>query len=126
MKRDMGLLRSICLEIERADDELDSAALEFDGFTSQQIAGHVQLLLDKDMIDAELITTNETDFPSYWITRLKPAGHDFVDASRNDVIWKQALAKVATATGGATLEVFLKVLRSGSLRALGMSEEAGE
>jgi Hypothetical protein (DUF2513) len=64
-------------------------------YTNEQIAGHVQLLLDHGLVEGNVISQHlgERQVPSgYFITRLTMSGHDFLDASRENKVWEKAKA----------------------------------
>jgi Hypothetical protein (DUF2513) len=64
-----------------------------DNYSDEQIAYHVQLLLDADLIEGKVISQNRggRQIPSgYFITRLTMSGHDFLDASRENKVWEKA------------------------------------
>lgn len=93
MKRDDDYIRKIMLELEESDDfrlaiqeTLSSTAEE------QKLIYHVQLLCD-----AGLFKTN-----GHGTYRLSSQGHDFLDAIRDDTVWRKT-KEGAASVGGLTI-----------------------
>jgi hypothetical protein len=47
-------------------------------------------------------------------------GHEFLDAARNDTIWRKATGKLVAVTGGTSLEVLKELLIAGAKQAVGL------
>ena len=102
MKRDMDLVRSIMIEVEKNPDPLAWADVQVPGHTSQEIAYHVMLLYEKGLIDANDCSSN--DGMDWKAKRLTFDGHEFLDAARSDTVWHKAKERVLSTTGTLTLE----------------------
>jgi hypothetical protein len=83
----MELIRLLLLRSE-GDEE---AARACEKFSVKERAYHVQLMIDASL--AEGITSRDAngDFSGAVVSRLTWTGHDFLDASRDDKIWKKYL-----------------------------------
>jgi len=87
MQRDMDLIRKIMLAVEEAASTLGTIEVKIDGYTDQQVAYHVALLREAGLLHAvDLSSKSGLDFRP---TRLTWAGHEFLDAARNDTIWRK-------------------------------------
>lgn len=121
MKRDMDLIRKILFEIERLypfkDYRLETIEIEnYDNFT---IYYHLCLLKEADLIEG----TEEPTINSqreFYPTRLTWKGYDFLDAARNDTIWKQAKAFIKDKGMGLSFDVLKGVLILKAKQELGL------
>ena len=106
MKRDMDLIRTILLEVEKLPLSGANSELEIPGHTPEEVTYHIMLCQEAGLLDA--VDASSFD-GTYWIpTRLTYQGHEFLDAARADTIWNQAKTSVLKTTGTLTLEA-LKV-----------------
>src|ERR1017187_5738286 len=103
MKRDMELCRTI---LEQIEDKFPNyaATVEIEGRTEEEIAYHVILLAEAGFIEAD-IHLNDLGIP--WATpkRMKWPGHEFLDAIRNDSVWKQVKETVKEKGGSIPFEI---------------------
>src|SRR4051794_38328755 len=103
MKRDMDLARAILLELERRPEWTGGGRgvkLELEGHTPGEISYHVMLLKEAGLVDAigdKAIAPTEDRWKP---TRLTWAGHEFLDAAREESLWQKAKAVVFEKTGG--------------------------
>jgi hypothetical protein len=49
------------------------------------------------------------------------AGHNFLDAVRNDTVWRKTMEKVGSAVGSTSLEIIKSVAESYAKQLLGLS-----
>ena len=117
MKRDMDLIRAILLAVEEQADA-DDRELRIDGAPADEVLAYHFLLLD----DAGLIESRPMGNVGYYRLlepkRLTWAGHEFLDAARNDDLWEQAKRMVLEKTGGQAMELLKTVLASLAKKAL--------
>lgn len=118
MKRDMDLVRTILLALADSDEPLWSTDLVTDEY-SRDVIGYHFLILD----EAGLIVANvkAADNDPYYIAvapRLTWEGNDFLDAVRDESIWKRVRSTIGKITGGASFEVFKTVASSLALDAI--------
>ena len=113
MKRDLDLYRRILLAVEQSDNGPDDPIeLDFvDEYAQGVVSYHVMLLDEEGLIrGVRLLVVPSVPDPYAWFPkRLTAAGHNFLDAARNDDIWnegKKCLKKV----GSASLDVLLPIL----------------
>jgi hypothetical protein len=102
----MDLVRKILLAVE--ESAVKPRVPEIDGYTSEEIAYHSRLLLDAGLITA--FDASSHDGETYLITGLTWAGHDFLDASRNDTIWNKAKDVIKSKGGAFTFEILKSLL----------------
>src|SRR6266481_2807845 len=90
MKRDMELIRIVLLSVEeKAGDPRGWVNLEIPGHSNQEISYHVTLLQDAGLLEScDLSGTVGFDVRP---KRLTWNGHEFLDAAKNDTVWKKAL-----------------------------------
>lgn len=102
MKRDMELIREILVAVE-ADAHRDGHAIvNFDlpGRNQDELRYHAKLLRDAGWIRAEFFFGGE-----FVILDLTNQGHDFLDAVRNETVWKRLKKKLGTEGETLPLEV---------------------
>lgn len=110
MKRDMELVRKILLQIESSTGD-DIADIQIKGCSPEEIAYHVYLLNDAGLIEAEITYSMGSVKPEgYAIFRMTWAGHDFLDASRDEGLWKKAMGMIEEQVKSAPFDVIKTVL----------------
>jgi hypothetical protein len=82
MRRDMDLIREILMATE-ANRDIDT-----NGFSAEEVWNHVRLLKQAGYIDA-LVAAHQPPYP-FQIFALTWDGHEFLDAMRDDTLWKKA------------------------------------
>lgn len=104
MKRDMDLIRLILLAIE-AHPELYSwdVALDIPGYSKKEIVYQVKLLSEAGLIEARIIPSG--GYSDYRVNSLTWAGHEFLEASRDDNRWEKVKRLVMEKTGSISFEV---------------------
>jgi hypothetical protein len=111
MKRDMDLIRKILFKIESfpSDDDIEPIVLE--GYTPEQINYHVYLIHEAGLIRGHILYGHGTVAPqSYVIFGLTWAGHDFLDACRDDSRWNKAKEIVTRMGGSVTFDALKSIL----------------
>jgi hypothetical protein len=109
MKRDMDLFRALLLEIEK-QPFVGSGYFPkpvVTGFCEEEVCYHAQLAQDAGFIEATCLPQT-TEF---MVKRLTFAGHEFLDAAREDKLWNKAKHSVLSSTGTLTVEA-LKIALS--------------
>jgi hypothetical protein len=109
MKRDLDLVRRILLHLEEGESSPSGwGAFVEDGYDFAAIHYHVRLLHEAGLIEADEIVPGQ-----WWPERMTWAGHEFLDAARNEELWREAKRKVEKSTGSAPFLVFQELLLSG-------------
>ncbi|MBI2887056.1 MAG: DUF2513 domain-containing protein, partial [Chloroflexi bacterium] len=103
MQRDMELARKILLEIEKQPYTMGWVDLDISGYSAHAVSYHVQIMAEASLVEADDVSTfGGSDWRA---KRLTWAGHEFLDASRDEGRWKEALTVVKKAGGGLTFDV---------------------
>jgi hypothetical protein len=104
MKRDMDLVRELLLKLEAEPLDGNLWSLDVDGFgitghTYEEVAYHMVLLIDGELLDGEREQSG-----GFVARKLTWAGHDFLDSVRDPKIWSATKDKVKKA-GGFTIDI---------------------
>jgi hypothetical protein len=90
MKRDMDLVRTILLEVERLGppDGRLGIKIEVEGHDEPEIQGYIRLLDEAGLIE----TPGNSDRKpgAIWPRRLTWSGYEFLDAARDNTRWNRA------------------------------------
>ena len=121
MKRDWDLLRWILSEAESAragyplvltfgsyssdHDRLDIGDRDF-----EEVYEHILLLGDSGLAEVRNLGQSYSEPIGAVIDRLTMAGHDFLDAARNDTLWRKAKETVNEKGGAVTVGIFVQIL----------------
>jgi hypothetical protein len=118
MKRDMDLVRKILFAVEEADGQADLTPLLAQGITERQLSGHSALIYKAGL--AEGICNEEgLDGDCFCIlNNLTWAGHDFIEAARNDTLWNKAKAQIAATGSALTIDALKAALGWAAMQAL--------
>jgi hypothetical protein len=111
MKRDLDLVRRILLHLEGGAE--NASPTGWSGFTDagysiESIHDHVRLLHDAGLIEADEIVPGQ-----WWPERLTWAGHEFLDAARDDKLWKDTRKKIEKRAGSAPFLLAQELLVQG-------------
>lgn len=116
MKRDMGLMRLLLLKLEELDEDGQSIYhyrsddIQIDGYTWAQVNYHYELAEEAGLVDMG----GSGVMNGILFRRLTWAGHDFVDAVRDEDIWNKT-KEGALAAGGFSFDL-VKDLAKGFIR----------
>jgi hypothetical protein len=108
----MDLARAILVKLEECEECTGLGwieGLEIENHSSPEIAYHVMLLNEAGLIDAQDMT-NSVDGLSWFPKRLTWAGHEFLEASKDEGIWQKAKGMAKEKTGGLSFAVLQAVL----------------
>lgn len=108
MKRDMDLIRKVMLEAEKTKDPYELIDPKIEGYNETEISYHIALLDDAGLLHGQ-------DRSAIGVFRwsagmLTWAGHEFVEAVRDEDAWKQARSIVEKSGTGIVFEVLQKAL----------------
>ncbi|MGH8545557.1 MAG: DUF2513 domain-containing protein [Gammaproteobacteria bacterium] len=110
MKRDFDLAREILRQIEESSDAVGVKwiDLEIEGRDPVEVSYHVRLLDEAGLIEAfDLTTMGGFDWRP---KRLTWAGHEFLDAARDDARWEKAKDLTVKTAGSLSFEGLKYVL----------------
>lgn len=108
MKRDMDLIRKLLVVIEENCVPGVPTPISVEGYSEDQIDYHIDLLKETGMIDGSFfVQAQSREF--FWNCSLTWAGHDFLDAVRNDSVWSKVKGKLVQVGGDAPIDVIKAV-----------------
>lgn len=109
MKRDMEIIRRIALAVEEVKP---GYALTFlDDITDTAFAMHALWMQEAGLVQANIQEFASGAPASVRIRRLTWAGCEFVDAIRDDKLWKRAMAHVSKSDMSFTFDVLKEWLK---------------
>jgi hypothetical protein len=118
LKRDLNLVRKILLEIEKKEEPMGWIIPEIEVYSKSEICYHIKILAEADYIDA---CDNSTPTSFEWAAKnLTWEGHEFLDASRNETIWKKAKSIIQEKMGTASFDVLKSLLVKTAATQLGL------
>lgn len=107
MKRDMDLVRKILTVLEDEGQILETVVVEFDDYSEEEVTYHLVLMVENGLIEG--IGVHSFDGPSVLPRRLTWAGHEFLDAAKDDTRWQKA-KDTASKVGGVTFDLLKQIL----------------
>jgi hypothetical protein len=114
MKRDFEIIRLFLLQIETGEDQP-----KLQNYSEDEIIYNVALLIEAGLAKGEVIEdASEGRVTGASVESLTWAGHDFLDATRDETIWKKAREKVMKPAAAFTFSLLLEYLKSEAKRKL--------
>jgi len=112
MKRDMDLVRSVLQRVESCNDPSGlHEQLDIEGYSQNEISYHIKLLNDARLLDAIDISEMGRDGFRWWPGSLTWDGQEFLNAAKDDSIWKKAKEKFMVPTMTVTFDLLLEYLK---------------
>lgn len=108
MKRDMNLVRQILLALEERGVAQRKEPLEVVGFDNEALMYHLGIMYDAGLINA--IDCSTRSGPAWHPVDLTWAGHDFLDAARDEGRWTKVMTTVGRAAGSVTFDGLKAIL----------------
>lgn len=93
----------LAAEQQPAGHTLYASSIKTDSENPHEVADHVQQLIEAGFIDGAVHFHGPDSLPNAVIHRVKNPGHDFLQAMREDTIWKMVKEKVMIPTASWTL-----------------------
>jgi DNA-binding transcriptional ArsR family regulator len=110
MKRDMELIRKILVSMEAHAKTMGFVALQFDGYSDDEVSYHIKLLADHGLIEA---TDCSTQYGFCWrARRLRWEGHDLIEAIREESRWNSLKKWVTDAGKILTIETLKEAVKA--------------
>ncbi len=109
MKRDMDLVREILMVCADHEHGYAPRGLAIKGYSEEQIGHHVYLMMQAGLVEGANVTASEDPSPLAELLSMTWAGHEFLEASRDEGLWSKA-KQAAASTGGMVLDVLKSVL----------------
>lgn len=119
MKRNMDLARAILLAIEESDSVVGFLRFTISGATDAEVSYHVMLLHEAGLIEAH--DASGMNAHQWFPERLTWAGHEFLDASRDETMWNKAKKLIQDKGGSLTFEILKEVLVNLAKQAVGVA-----
>lgn len=105
MKRDMDLVRHVLMTVERAESEVQIDGLVVDGkWHLAMVAYHVELMSAQGLVDAQVYHAGDAVVGGA-VTALTWDGADYLDAIRDDAVWRRTKDVVRKSVGSTTMDV---------------------
>ena len=121
MKRDMELVREVLLAVEQLPPNRGGNNVEIPGRDEEEVNYHIGLLEQAGLLEVYTVGIANRAQPYRWPTQLTWAGHDFLDAARNDSLWRKAVAKVKDEGGTWSIAILKSLLAKYAAEKLGIS-----
>lgn len=116
MKRDMDLIRAILLHFEAAEKpRLSSKSLVLDGWSGEQIAFHIELMKEAQLLDHQVVRPQFSDggyMRAAFDMGLRPTmkGYELLDSIRDPDLWRKT-KEAGTRIGGAGVELLWEIAK---------------
>lgn len=122
MKRDMELIRRVMLAAEKSKDPYELVDPKFEGHNETEISYQIALLDDAGLLHGQ-------DRSAIGIFRwsagaLTWSGHEFVEAIRDEAVWKEALVIAGMTDDGVVFEILQKALMQVLEKRAGLAKSA--
>jgi len=101
----MNLIRALLLEVEGEEPKPDMSQ-----YSDEQKIYHSALIVEAGLVDGQIIDDGMGYPAGTTIIRLKWAGHEFLDAARDEESWQRATKTVAKAGGAFTISILSEIL----------------
>ena len=109
MKRNMDLVRQICIELEEKDPH--NPMLSMNEVSDEVFREHAMLLMEAGLAQGFSQPTTSGQ-PISVLYRLTWTGHDFLDASRSETVWRKAKENVLKPGMSFTFELLKDWLKA--------------
>ncbi len=109
MKRDLDLVRAILMKCEEHQHGYAPQNACIPGYTHEQIGFHIYLMGEAGLLRVIDVSESGAGSPDAVPLCMTWAGYEFLEASRNELLWSRA--KIAAgAAGGMALDVVKAIL----------------
>ncbi|HHQ4804944.1 TPA: DUF2513 domain-containing protein [Aeromonas veronii] len=125
MKRDWDSVRFLLTSLEalpNTDHYLSLSDFEFtDEDAAYSTSYHIELLIEARLVEGEMRYTMDGGPKNFLALRLTWAGHEFLDAIRNDTVWSKTKDTFAAKGLDMTFETIKAVAAASMTSMLGLS-----
>jgi hypothetical protein len=97
--------------------------LTVQGFTEEEIGYHNHLLIQARLAEGVDNTGRGDESPSAMLSRVTWEGHEFLDAARDEGVWRDAKEKTTRVGGAVAMAVMVELLKDSALRRLGLKAD---
>jgi hypothetical protein len=122
MQRNPDILRDIMLaaEMQPAGHILHLSSIKTVTDNYNEIADHIQQLIDADYVDGVVHLSEPGTMPNAIIRRVKHNGYEFLQAMREDTVWKWVKEKVMIPGASWTLAIAAEAAKDHIRKHLGL------
>ena len=122
MKRDIDLIRKLLIYLEDKPDDKMVKELELDGYDKSNIMYHFILMDQAGLIRCEREVSSSTSDRVIMVYPfgLSWQGHELLEASRNETMWKKAKSILLTESGAISVDVLKSLLVSMAKESVGL------
>ena len=123
MKRDMELVRKLLMELADSEFYSNMGLPSIDGYSEDKIRYHALIMRDAGLLTfSEGFETDGIFGPTEDMQlRITWAGHEFLEKSRDEKIWRSVVNKTKEKTGGLSFEVIQGLLIAALSKAVGIT-----
>ena len=121
MKRDMELIRELILAIESQDSDFNYESVKAIGYDEPQIEYHLDLLIKQKLVIGEVHPLQGGFSPIFVVEKLSWEGHEFLENTRNESVWKETVKIVKEKGGSMAIGVLTQVAASVAKQRMGLS-----
>ena len=115
MKRDMNLIRLLLLETEGGEPKPNLSP-----YSQEKLVYHDALLIEAGLVHGEVILDGSGQPTGAVKLRLTWAGHEFLDAARNDTVWEKAGERIKKSGVDVTISLLQELLKQLLKQSLGL------
>ncbi len=112
MKCDRNLVRKMLLEIENQESGYAPVNIVIEDHNQEQIRYHAYIMTQGGLIESMNCTNLNSNSPQAIPKNLTWEGHEFIEAARNDTLWKKAMNMVNEKGGSITISALSQLLSS--------------
>ena len=108
MTRDMDTIRKILLQVEGASEPVEGVS----DVPADVFAYHAALLMEAGLVEGDFAKGPNLLACDAVVFRLTWSGHDFLDAARNDTVWRIAQEKILKPGVSWTFDLLKETLKA--------------
>jgi len=122
MKRDMDLIRALAQFLEDKPDDKPVEAPPISGYSELQIKQHLVLMHEAGLIRCERVrSTTDPERVIYVLPfGLSWQGHEFLDAARDETVWRKVTAEIKAKGLSVTFAVLQALLLEAVKKSAGL------
>jgi hypothetical protein len=116
MKRDMDIIRLILLQLE--GDE--KAREKLKTYPEKEVVHNAALLIDEKFVEGGVVRNHQNEPMNVVMNHMTWAGHDFLDAARDETLWNKAKEKFVKPGASFTFELVKEWLKAEMKKHIGL------
>ena len=120
MNRNWDTIRDVLIATESLEQDETLSLRDFDSGRASEISYHVELLAESGLLNVTLKKRIGKGPKDFFIRRLTWAGHEFLDAIRDESVWSKTKSKIMSKGGSMTFDLVKDVAISIIKSALGL------